>query len=59
MCNGLRMYLQGHLVPGSRSFVQGRHPISGAEVQVGPAISECFDHLHGVVQLSGQGQWGL
>lgn len=49
---GSGMYLQGYLVPGSGSFVQGRHPISGAEVQVSPAVSESFDHLRGVVQLS-------
>lgn len=50
---GSGTYLQGHLVPGSRGFVQGRHPVSGAEVQVRPTVSEGFDHLHGVVQLSG------
>lgn len=49
---GSGMYLQGHLVPGSGGFVQGGHPISGAEVQVSPAVSESFDHLRGVVQLS-------
>lgn len=49
---GSGMYLQGYLVPGSGSFVQGRHPISGAEVQVSPAVSESFDHLRRVVQLS-------
>lgn len=49
---GSGMYLQGYLVPGSGSFVQGRHPISGAEVQVSPAVSESFDHLLRVVQLS-------
>lgn len=56
---GSGKYLQGHLVPGSGRFVQGCHPVSGAEVQVSPAVSESFDHLRGVVQLRGEGQRGL
>lgn len=53
MRDGPGRYLQGHLVPGSGGFVQGRHPVSGAEVQVSPAVSESLDRLRGVVQLSG------
>ena len=52
-------YLQGQQVPGAGGFVQGCHAILGAEVQVGPAVPEGLDHLHGVVQLSGQGQGSL
>lgn len=48
----LGTYLQGHLVAGPDGLVQGCHAIFGTEVQVGPAVSESFDHLHGVVQLS-------
>lgn len=51
--NGCGMYLQGYLVPGSGGFMQGGHPVSGAEVQVGAAVSESFDHLRRLVQLSG------
>lgn len=46
-------YLQGHRVAGPDGLVQGRHAVFGAEVQVGPAVFESFDHLHGVIQLSG------
>ena len=56
---GLRRYLQGHLVPGSGGSVQGCHPIFGTEVQVSPTVPQGLDHLHGVGQLSRQGQGRL